>query len=416
MDVEAPSLLVDDAEEDQLLLVRSRRPVVAGVAAAIWSLLVGVGVVTCLVMVAWALAPNATGDAAAAWSASGLTWLGAHQVPLVIGSARVTLLPLGALALGLLLTRRGGRWAGRLLARPSGHEVVTIVGSGAGTYALGGAMVAWLSARHGAEASPLVAMGVTGLVAAVGLTWGISGEAGLVTGLRARISDATWRTLLAGVAGVVALFAAGSALVTLSLLRHVVDVLQILVEIDAGLMGTLFLTLLCVLALPTMSIWAMALMVGPGFQVGAAGDLSAFGGQAESLPVLPILAALPTSVPAWLPVLLLLPVAVGVLAGRIRWGRDLPTFTGAALGAIGVGLVVLVLVAGLGFLASGSVGALVGVGPQPLPVAACAAMLVVLGFILDAAAQSLLLTWELYRAEQRAVGGAVAGQDPTGRD
>ena len=43
-------------------------------------------------------------------------------------------------------------------------------------------------------------------------------------------------------------------------------------------------------------------------------------------------------------------------------------------------------------------------------------MLVVLGFILDAAAQSLLLTWELYRADQRAADGGAVGPEGTGRD
>ena len=111
MSVHDPELLDVDVDAPE----QSRRPIVAGVAAGLWSLLVGVALVTCLVMLAWAVSPNSAGDSAAAWRAAGSVWLGAHQVPLEIGDRSLTLLPLGALLLGLLLTRRGGRWAGRLL-------------------------------------------------------------------------------------------------------------------------------------------------------------------------------------------------------------------------------------------------------------------------------------------------------------
>ena len=96
-------------------------------------------------------------------------------------------------------------------------------------------------------------------------------------------------------------------------------------DLDAGPVGELALTALGALCLPTLDIWGMAVVVGPGFDLGSAGALNAFGGQVGTLPALPILAAIPSTVPAWGPVLMLVPVALGALAGRIRWGRDLPT-------------------------------------------------------------------------------------------
>ena len=127
----------------------------------------------------------------------------------------------------------------------------------------------------------------------------------------------------------------------------------------------------------------MAVVVGPGFDLGSAGALNVLGGQVQSLPALPVLAAIPTTVPAWAPVLMLVPVALGVLAGRIRWGRDLPTLAGAAASGAGLAGVVAALVGGLVLLASGSLGGgrLAEVGPALLPVAASAAGLVLLGFL-----------------------------------
>jgi hypothetical protein len=383
---------------------QSRRPVVAGAAAGLWALLVGVALVTCVVMLAWAVSPNSAGDSAAAWRAAGAVWLGAHQVPLEIGGRSLTLLPLGALLLGLALTRRGGRWAGRLLAGTSPGEAAGIVTSGTLVYAAGGAGVAWLSAGPGTSASPLTAFVWTGAVALVGATWGVAREAGLVAWARSRVSDAAWRTAMGGLAAVVGLFATGAVLVTVSLVRHAGQIAGTLADLEAGPVGELALTVLGALCLPTLDVWAMSVLVGPGFDLGSAGALNAFGGQVETLPALPVLAAIPTTVPVWGPALMLVPVALGVLAGRIRWGRDLPTPTGTAASGAGLAGVVAALVGGLVLLASGSLGGgrLDAVGPLLLPVVAASAGLVLAGFLAEAGLQSVRLSWELHQAERRA--------------
>jgi hypothetical protein len=209
---------------------------------------------------------------------------------------------------------------------------------------------------------------------------------------------------MGGLAAVVGLFAVGALLVTVSLLRHFGQLATTMADLDAGPVGELALTALGALCLPTLDIWGMAVVVGPGFDLGSAGALSAFGGQVGTLPALPVLAAVPGAVPAWGPVLMLVPVALGTLAGRIRWGRDLPTPTGAVVSAAGLAGVVAALVGGVVLLASGSLGGgrLAEVGPRLLPVASAAAGLVVLGFLAEAAFQSLRLSWQLHQAERRA--------------
>ncbi len=382
----------------------SRRPVVAGAAAGLWALAVGVALVSCLVLLAWAISPNSAGDSAAAWRAAGYAWLGAHQVPLEIGGRELSLLPLGALLLGLLLTRRGGRWAGRLLPAPSAGEVAGIVAACALVYGAGGAGVAWLTESPGTGADPVQAFLFTAVVAALGVTWGIAKEGDLVARVRARTTDAAWRTLMGGVAAVVGLVAAGGFLVTISVARHFSEITATMADLDAGPVGQLALTVVGALCLPTLDIWGLSVIVGPGFELGSGNGLSILGGEVEILPALPVLAAIPAGMPGWAPLLLGVPVLLGVLAARIRWGRDLPTLTGTIASGAGLAGVVALLVAGLCLLASGSLGGgrLAEVGPQPLPVAAAAAGLVLLGFLAEAAYQSLHLSWSLYRVQRRA--------------
>ena len=52
-----PDLIEDEASATR----RSRRPLIAGAAAGAWSLLVGIALVTCVVMLVWAVSPNSAG-------------------------------------------------------------------------------------------------------------------------------------------------------------------------------------------------------------------------------------------------------------------------------------------------------------------------------------------------------------------
>jgi hypothetical protein len=405
VDVPEQAGLVDDLPGEYAdRPVRSRRPLVAGALGAAWALLVGLALMTVLVMLSWAVSPNPAGNSAAAWRAVGSAWLGAHLVPLEVSGELITLLPVGGLLLGLLLSRRSGGWAGRLLPDPTGAEVAWCVLGASVAYGAGGAGVAWLTGGGAASADPRWAGPITAAVAAAGTLWGLAREAGLVARWRARTSQAAWRTLMAGLAAVVGLFGAGAGLVTIGLVRHFQEVAGTLADLDPGPVGAVGLTLLGALSLPNLAVWAMSVLAGPGFELGRIGGLSAFGGEVESLPALPVLAAIPASMPGWAPVLMLVPVALGVLAGRVRWGRDLPTLVGTAVSGLGLAGVVAAGVAGLVVLSSGSLGGdrLAAIGPALVPVTASATGLVALGFALEAAFQSLRLTWDLHRAERRA--------------
>ena len=177
----------------------------------------------------------------------------------------------------------------------------------------------------------------------------------------------------------------------LSLIVHVADAARALGAIDGGILAAAGLTLVNVLTLPTLAVWGAALAAGPGFGLGHLGSLSAFGGEVGALPALPVLVTIPQSVPGWAPLLLAGPVACGVIAGRVRWRADVPSWPGALLTGLGVASVVTPFVVAGVLLTSGSVGggALSQVGPELGPVTAAAVGLVLLGFLGEAAGQSL---------------------------
>ncbi len=73
--------------------------------------------------------------------------------------------------------------------------------------------------------------------------------------------------------------------------------------------------------LPTLAIWGMAFVAGPGFAVGVDTAVSPAGTQLGVIPGIPVLGALPESTTPWLLLLALLPVALGAFAGWVTRSR-----------------------------------------------------------------------------------------------
>ncbi|HWM16398.1 MAG TPA: DUF6350 family protein, partial [Microbacterium sp.] len=86
-------------------------------------------------------------------------------------------------------------------------------------------------------------------------------------------------------------------------------------------LGATVVTLAQLAYLPTLIVWAIAFIAGPGFAVGVDTAVSPAGTQLGLTPGVPVLGALPESATTWLLLLALLPVAVGGLAGWIARSR-----------------------------------------------------------------------------------------------
>jgi hypothetical protein len=90
---------------------------------------------------------------------------------------------------------------------------------------------------------------------------------------------------------------------------------------DVDVLGATVVTLVQLAYVPTLAIWGMAFVAGPGFAVGAGTAVSPAGTQLGVIPGLPALGALPETTTPWLLLLALLPVALGALAGWIARSR-----------------------------------------------------------------------------------------------
>jgi hypothetical protein len=177
----------------------------------------------------------------------------------------------------------------------------------------------------------------------------------------------------------------------------------------------LFMTILAVGYLPTMVMWALAYVTGPGITLGAAGSITLFAAAPGPLPAFPLLALLPTSAPSWAKYLIVVPVLLGIvmffLTSRPHWrpqgeglahslsfilrGPELITFATSSL-ILGILVWLSMLLSG------GSLGdeLLAQVGPNAWRVALWATGLSTLGTLLVLVTPRLVLTL-IYSLGQR---------------
>jgi hypothetical protein len=158
------------------------------------------------------------------------------------------------------------------------------------------------------------------------------------------------------------------------------------------LLGAIVVALGQLAYLPTLIVWGLSFVAGPGFAVGTGTTVSPAGTQLGVVPGIPALGALPETTSPFLLVVVLLPVGVGALAGWAVRSRladpDASTHEAVRAGSglratIAAGIAVL-SAAGAAVLclaASGSLGParLAQTGPEPGPVAAAVGIEVLIG-------------------------------------
>ena len=331
---------------------------------------VGLGLLACMLVVVplWAITgsgaswAHAVGVAAACWLLVSGGGFGADGVS-------VSLVPVLGWAGAVWLVAHSLRRAAALADRPT----LGLAPLALGGYAAAQVVVALLALAGPARPT------LGGLVTSLGVP---------VTALlldQARDPDEwvaerlpTWltragRPALWGLAG---LGSAALLLVLVQLVGRWSTVSGLYAALGTGMLASLVLTLLQLLFLPDLLVWALAVLSGPGFQVSAGGTVSLGGAQPGLLPMIPALGLLPPdgTNPGWAWLGLLVPVAVGVGVGRqatASWSRladwrSRAATTGAAVGLVAVAVLVLAA------LSSGSAGEarLAHVGVQPLAVAA----------------------------------------------
>ena len=269
-------------------------------------------------------------------------WLLIHGVPLdlsaVFGASAgtMTLVPLGLSILPLLFCYRSGRRLAR--ASYEGEFLIPVL-SGSVTYALiCSAVYGWASPSPKPLQVLNAALVPLGIVV-VGLMWGGYREARSLSRMvgvdtAEQISQMSqysrwagsyaWAVVRAAVVAAVAFVGLGALLLALGILRGWSQVVATYQELHAGPVGDTAVTLLQLGFLPNLVIYAMAWSTGAGFAFGAGTSIGLTSSNAGSLPMLPILGAVPESLGSAGLLGLLVPVAAGAIAGWwfLREGED----------------------------------------------------------------------------------------------
>lgn len=378
---------------------------------ALVAAVVGVAVAVAPLTVLWFVVFGAP-DLATIWQTSAAIWHLGHAVPLEVtlpadylaqtgidaslATFAVSLAPLGFAAFTLLFAARSGARAARAGAWMTGVLAGTVVFA---AFSVGVALTSRAELVTTALWQAILfpaAFYAVGLVAgALRVAW-TDGDDGLVDGIRLRLDRAghAWPEV-PGLAArgtalaVVALLGAGALLLAVGLVARAPQIVALSQSANLDGLGAAVVALGQLLYIPTLVIWALSFLAGPGVGLGAGAIAAPGGTQLGILPGIPVLGVLPESTSPWLLALALVPVAAGAAAGWAVRSRLSPRGSSADAETTGI---LLTLTGGialfsalsaalLAVLATGALGPgrLAGIGPDAASLAIAVGVEVGLG-------------------------------------
>ncbi|MFC5992743.1 DUF6350 family protein [Pseudonocardia hispaniensis] len=288
-------------------------------------------------------------------------WLAAHQIPLQLHGQPLSVLPLLPTLVLVAVVFIGSRWSVRRLGGRVRTDAGPVLATQAGAHAAVAVLAGALLPRDAAVvATPWAAMVGAGIVTAVAAGLGLLWACGPPLDWRERVPHWGAAAGHGSVLGVVALLGAGAVVLCAGLVLRASAVERAFAEIAPGFGAALGVTLLALAYLPNAVVAGVSWALGPGVSVGAAA-VSPFAVEPGPAPPFPLLAVMPVSrPPAWAIVVLVLPVAAGVLVGlscRRRLGPHADVTArlraaGAATALVAAAVGLLALLSG-GRLASG---------------------------------------------------------------
>ncbi|GAA5152809.1 hypothetical protein GCM10025768_21390 [Microbacterium pseudoresistens] len=404
----------------QRLLIVILAAVDAVVAAA-----VGLGALLAPLTVLWTLAFGLSADWGALWPTTATLWQFGHAVPMdvtipdaVLRSAGIapdaatftlSVFPLAFLVFTALFAARSGHRAA--------HAGAWIPGVASGTVVF--AVIATavvLTGRLDLATTPWV-LGIAapalaylcGAGAGAVITAWVEGDGGIVDALHDRVDGwGRWHgvvpdALRGASAALVGLLGSSAAAVALAALLRGGEMVSLFESLRVDALGTTVISLGQLGYLPTLVVWALSWIAGPGFSLGTGTAISPAGTELGVVPGIPVLGLLPETSSPWMLVVVLAPIAAGALAGWIVRSRIVSEGRESGYGPRTVTAVTIAALAGAGAamlaaLASGSLGPgrLAVAGPDPGPVALAVGVEVLIG-------AAILLLAPLHRTEFDAV-------------
>ncbi|GIH89552.1 DUF6350 family protein [Planobispora siamensis] len=370
-----------------------RRPLpVSGMLAAVWTLGVGLAVLTTLTLIGWIAAPRgAVGPGlSGVFRTAAQLWLAAHHAGFAIPGGSVGLIPLGLMVLPAFLLYRAGIWMARdadlRLRMPARlpknspkdeanarrrAQLVLIAQAGvslAAPYALlagGIALVARNEITQPFLGDVLVShLALAFLAGALATVRAIGPWRAMLRLLPERV-----RSVVVGTAAATGIMlAAGALLVLGSIVVNFGQIRQLTEVLSPGIVGGALLLLVQGLYLLNTFIWGMSYIAGPGFAVGTGTLIAPTGVQLGGVPSLPVLGALPEagSTSPWVMAVIAVPFAAGAVGGvlLVRVAPS-PSYEGAPLWGFVCGVTTGLVAGLLAALSGGSLGGarLAAMGP-----------------------------------------------------
>ena len=348
-----------------------RRALLAGALAAAGSAMVFV----LPALLVWVAASESTVSWTSSLGIGASLWLLAGGAHLTVGATHLTVVPLLALALSVVI----GVWSATRAAREAADARTIRLARDTLHRPLAADLLAW---TLGYAACGLLWVAVAFLAGPHPVVWTlvlpvlvvpvVSAALALARLLKGRpelagpaLRRPTWlpepvrRAVRPGLEGAAVLVGAGTVTCLVLLVVRFGEVRHLQSELAPGLVGGVALTLAQVAVLPNLALWAVSFVAGTGFSAVEGASATWTGSRTSLMPMVPAFGALPQpgAFPGLLPLIVLLPVAVGALVGwrslravaRLSTGRTKLTVAGTAV-VVAAGTVGLLDVLGGGSL------------------------------------------------------------------
>jgi len=274
------------------------------------------------IMAAWLFAAHGSESTVQVLRAAGIAWQVLHLVPLVIGTTTIGVLPWGFLVVPILILWKATHWALKSSQPKTAVEFIRIAISISLIYSGLAGLIGLISSTNdlytGITSSILhtlfVALAVTSVCI---ITYAPS---------RTILTDALPKILVDGIRPAVIsfglLFIAGSLLTSVSLILNWPQVQAVTTLMAPGFIDGFFMTLLGIGYLPTVNVWAMSYLLGPGIMLGG-GVVTPENASPGALPAFPLLSILPSESAVLAAFFVLVPILIGIaiyfLMPRERW-------------------------------------------------------------------------------------------------
>ncbi|HTT50799.1 MAG TPA: DUF6350 family protein [Streptosporangiaceae bacterium] len=420
----------------------ARPLVITGAMAACAAAGTGLVSITLLVLAGWIAAPHAGVGLPGVLRTAADLWLVGHHVGFVLhptghigggslGTGRAAGGRIGLLPLGLVLLPGALLWlAGRWVVKKGEVSRLPEVGYAALALAVPYALLAGALALLGESslATPSLAQAVlSGFLLAL-VAGGLGGARALAPWWHlVHLLPPRSRSVLLGALGALTvLTGTGAILAGVSLGTSLHGFRAADAALAPGLVGGALLLLIQIAYVPNAVVWSICYTLGPGFAFGTGTVVAPTGSALGSLPLLPMLAALPTgahsAVPGWASVLMLaVPYLAGAFGGLLT-ARAAPTpavelapLWGFACGVATAGAAGLLAAFAGGPLGNGRLAA---VGPSGWQTAVVSALEIGVAAAVTAGVANWL---RMRRSPARAAGAGgaarvLAGRVPAGQD